>query len=257
MTPAPNPAMTALEERNAALESRLARQQGQIDQIARNSQQQNEANQVEAAQSRVTQAVTDAKTSVDLAERELAGAHDDGDGAVIAAAQRKLSEAAAKRERVNAEADQFKRDLQARERRTTGSAPAPGGDLDTTNLNSWKDRHKEWYGIDQDMTRASHEIDSSVRAAGTFKVGSTEYFNAIDRAMKQRFPDRFAGAPASPAARAEQEVTGQRAPRRYTESIQRGMDAFGLDPKAWDAARAKAVAKGLLPDAPVSGRIMS
>ena len=126
--------------------------------------------------------------------------------------------------------------------------------MDTSNLDSWKDQNKTWYGIDSEMTKVSHEIDQGIRAAGTYTVGSKDYFDAINRAMKQRFPDRYEGAPASASARGDADLIRPGA-RRYDREVQRSMEAFGMSPEAWDKARDKAAQKGLVSETPVRGRV--
>ena len=246
----PNAALKAQNEALAAQVSRLATDLAQIN-SSRTAD--NQRAQIEAAQARVDHAVTEASSAVDAAERALAAAFEEGDPAKTARAQRVLSEATAKHERTRADAEAFKRQRAENERRAQQQPVAPAAD--TKNLDAWKDRNREWYGIDAEMTRISHEIDRGIRSAGTYAVGSEQYFQAIDRAMKQRFPDRFAGAPASQSARADGGNNGQPPARRYSPSIQRGMGAFGMTAEQWDAARAKAVEKGLLSTTPATGRV--
>jgi hypothetical protein len=76
--------------------------------------------------------------------------------------------------RIEAENDAFERDAEAAARQ------APVQNLDTTNLDKWKQRNADWYGIERDMTAYSLEVDKNIRAAGAFTVGTPEYSEAVD-----------------------------------------------------------------------------
>jgi len=250
--------MPQMSERERALEARV----NQLDQTLRTMREQSQSaaqqSQIAQATAQVERSVSEAEAAVNSAETALSEALESGDPLTIAKAQRALADSAAAAERKRADRDAFKQQIQQSERRDGGqrreSATAQP-QLDTTNLQDWKNRHASWYGVDPEMTRVSHEIDASIRQAGQYTVGSKEYFNAIDAAMRTRFPNRFSGAPASASARGE---GGQQtnSPRRYDRDIQRSMDAFGLSPEAWDKARQKAVEKGFLSADPARGRVM-
>ena len=253
------PTIQEMSDQNAALAQRV----GQLQTSLTNMQQQGETNarqtQIARAKAEADGIVTEAENAVNTAETSLASALEGGEPMEIAKAQRKLADASAGAERKRSERDNFVAQAKQAERRDGGARPdsaTAAPQLNTSNLDQWKDRNKEWYGVDAEMTRVSHEVDQGVRTAGTYTVGSSEYFQAIDRALKQRFPDRFSGAPASAAAREGGSGQGG-APRRYDRDVQRSMDAFGLSAESWDAARAKAVEKGFLKETPTRGRVMS
>jgi hypothetical protein len=137
--------------------------------------------------------------------------------------------------------------------------------LDTTNLDGWKTKHSSWYGVDKDMTKAAHELDASIRSNGVLSPGTKEYFDAIDRQMKQKFPDRFGDtAPTGGASRAGggagNEAPGQ---TRIPASIAEGYRRMGInidDPKVAQRMvknRATAVDKGWLPERADMGRVLT
>ena len=246
-------------ERERALEDKLNNLQTTLANMQKSTQTAQQQSQMAQAKARVDQAVTEAENAVNSAETALTSALEGGEPAEIAKAQRQLADASAGAERKRADRDNFVAQIKAAEKRDGGgrteSATAQPA-MNTSNLDQWKDRNKDWYGVDAEMTRVSHEVDSGIRAAGTYTVGSKDYFDAIDRALKKRFPDRFSGAPASASARDDGGNAGGSAPRRYDRDVQRSMEAFGLSPEKWDAARQKAVEKGFLAETPARGRVL-
>lgn len=221
-------------------------------------------------EAQIANAIRDAEGAVDAAERAMAQAHEDGDPLSIAKATRRLTDAVAEREAVRLEKREFDRAKAAQqERRTGGSEGARGqrtepaqGTRDTTNLNDWKSRNSEWYGVDTDMTKAAHEIDKQIRQAGVIPVGSQDYFKAIDRQMAQRYPDRFksspntSGAGGTPAG-GQRPSTG-RIPRDVLDTWAK-MGINVQDDKVLERVvkgREQLVAKGILPQEPAYGRVI-
>ncbi len=233
-------------------EDRIAQLEAQLGAMRAKEQ----AGQDDADKRRVVGAVKQAQGAVDLAEKALEEAYDDGDGAAIAKAQRMLSESIAQREKVTMEAQNI-----ANQR---GWQRGGGGEeLDTSNLDNWKSTHSDWYGVDKEMTKTAHEIDSQIRAAGVLEPGSKEYFEAIDRQMKQKYPDRFHGTPPSGGSGG-----GSVYPRGGQQRIEKDLaDSYrrmGInidDPavaRRMIAHRDTAVQKGLLPaEKPRSLRVKS
>lgn len=229
----------------SALAARLNQLQRTIQDMNARTEEQQRLAQVNQQIAGVDQRVHAAEAETDSAEQALATALEEGDPSAIAKAQRILSEKSAAAVSARQARDSFVANARQAERRD-GGARTESTTLDTTNLETWKSQNAAWYGIDPDMTRISHEIDRSIRAAGTYTVGSKEYFDAITRSMRQRFPDRFRGAPSSVTPRSEGGSAAPSGSRRYTASVQKSMQAFGMTPEQWDAARAIAVGKGLL-----------
>ena len=191
-------------------ESRLNGITEALSSFQREQQQRDHQQRITSWESQVVGRVRATQQAVNAAERDYAQAVEDGDSAAIAKANRNIAERVADRERAANAHEQFKRAMKDAEARQGGSSGAPGanpqppqqggqqggeGDLDFQNLNRWKDRHKSWYGVDTEMTKAAHEVDWNIREAGAIPVGSTRYFEAIDRAMAHKFPDRLGGAP--------------------------------------------------------------
>jgi hypothetical protein len=189
------------DARTAALESRLSEMATSLDSmLARTARREHDAQRA-GVERNITGAVETSQNDLDAAETALAEAIEEGDSVALARAQRKLAQAAAKVERIDAEAagvrSRMKNEAERREGGASG-APRSGGEApDTTNLDAWKARHATWYGVNAEMTQAAHEIDGQIRRLNVLKAGSPEYFQAIDERMRNKFRDQFQGSPAS------------------------------------------------------------
>lgn len=248
---------TGAADRNSLLEARVARMSEALDTLVsrdKNRDKQVRDSQASEAERRLEAAVRDADTTLDTAEKALAAAFDDGDGVTIAKAQRTLAEAAASRERIRVDVSTAREHLKAAARQQQ----TPSSDnLNTSNLDAWKGKHKDWYGVDDGLTQAAHDIHATLTKEGVLKVGSQEYFNAIDHRMRARFPDKFGGSPAGAAmTRGSGGGGGTGATpnsRRVPASIEEGWRRMGFDTSKPEvvtkllASRQKAADKGLLP----------
>ena len=223
------------------LEERLAQIASKVEKVERTEAQR----QQQAAQGRFQQIAAAVEKNVNDAEAALARAYDEGDGEDIAKAQKALTAATVKKERFQIEVEQRK---------------SAASDLDNGNLQSWKKRHADWYGVDAEMTKASHEIDRQIRSNGVLSVGSKEYFDAIDRAMAQKYPDRLSGTPAT-AGGGYSGAPNTASRGRIARSVAEGYRRMGInvdDPKVAERMvknRQTAVAKGILPEQPVNAAI--
>lgn len=257
-----------IEEQLSPIRSRLDRITEALSNSARDAEGREIRSRVNAQEYQVNQRLQAATSAVTRAEEAVASAYDGGDGAVIARAHRNLTEAIAARLQVNAEKQEFEQVKQDLTRRPGGASGSPGSTQpqqeatkDTTNLNSWKNKNGSWYGVDNDLTKAAHEIDKRVREAGVIPVGSPEYFNAIDRQMAQRFPEKFRTAPETGSGNGG----GQQRPARggrIPQSVLDGWERMGIDVKD-DAALSRMVknrevlaSKGILPAEPQYGTVM-
>ena len=248
------------DDKMTALEQRLARVTGAVEGMTAQQRRQGQIDQIVARDGELANAKKEAENAVAEAERKLAQAYDDGEGLEIAKAQRLLSESVAKVERRDADLSNWREQVKAAERKQ--QAAPKGGDLDDTNLQGWKNKHSEWYGVDAAMTKASHEIDRQIREAGVLSVGSKEYFDAIDRSLSQRYPDRFGGTPETTTSGGQQ-MHNTPTKGRISKSIADGYRRMGIDiddPKTAERMlknREAAVQKGILPSQPVQGSIVT
>jgi hypothetical protein len=245
-------------DKTAMLEKRLEQMQGDFSNYVQNTRQQTENAEREKIERGMEIALRRADDAISAAERALATAYDEGEGAVIAKAQRELSEAVAKKERTEVEVQQAKNQLEAR----VQAAKTPK--QDTTNLDAWKAKNEDWYGVNAEMTKKAHEFDRQVRAAGVLQVGTQEYFAAVDRLMVARYPEYFGGSPSSatitPGAAAGGKQEGKIRFGRDQIDAWKRMGINTDDPetlKRMAANRQTAVEKGFLPEEPARGRVRS
>jgi len=250
----------AAPDRTSMLESRLDKMATSLDAFMSNQTADKKKAEVNRVEGQIASVIREQDQALDAAETALAEAFDDGDGRTIAKAQRAVAEQAAKRERVLAQAEQYRENAKNSEKRVGGQRTAE--ELDTTNLDQWKQQQSNWYGVDKEMTKYAHELDSTIRAAGVISSGSKEYFEAINRQMKNKFPDRFSGTPPTGGASGDRGAPAPSAGRqRIAASVADGYRRMGInidDPevaKRMVRNREKAVAKGWLSETPNTGRI--
>jgi hypothetical protein len=225
---------------------------------------------IQQYEARLTNDIRSGEEAVSAAERDLAKAYDDGDGALIAKAQRALTEKVTGFEGAKRAKTDYEARMRAAERKAKAEASKPKPkdtddkvDVDDANLKSWKSKNKEWYGVDDSMTKAAHDIDEKIRAAGVIDVGSSEYFEAIDRQMAQKYPDRLNNIPDTGGGSRNSRQASNSADRgRISNSVIEGWRRMGInvdDPKTIDRMvghRQTAVDKGILPQEPIRERII-
>lgn len=256
-------------DRVAALENRLSEMGEAFSGFLKEQKRAADAtvqSQFERAETDIKTAVDAAAAKVDAAEKALGEAFDSGDGPTIAKAQRVMSEAAAARERINGEAHVARQRIAAAKKAASeGPKPGAGGDVSTENLDKWKTKHGEWYGIDAEMTKAAHAIDRQIQDAGVLKVGSKEYYDAIDREMSRRYPDRLSGSPPGTSVNRNGggDGGGAKGETRIDAGLVSSYERMGFDmkdPKMVQKlveARQHAVNRGILPEKPVLGRVLT
>lgn len=249
-------------DRTAKLEQRLEQMGSQLTGFMTKAQKDAADSAAMRAENVIRAAISKGQGELDDAEKALAKAIEDGEAASIARAQTTVAQKAARLERINAEADQARRDLKTQGERRQGGTRTD--DLDTTNLDSWKSKHSSWYGVDKDMTKAAHEIDGKIRDAGVITPGTKEYFDAVDRQMSALVPGKLSGSPqtGSRSGGSGAGEGGRGGGQRIAASVAEGYRRMGInvdDPKVaarMIANREKAVQKGFLPAVPVTGRII-
>lgn len=244
----------------SALEQRLAQISQSVEGLTQQQKRERAFGAVAAKDNELQGAVQKAEQAISAAEKALAEAYDNGEGIEIAKAQRILTDAVGDAKIAKLDLNNFREQIKAQERKQQS-----GGDtMDDSNLRDWKSRHSSWYGVDAEMTKASHEIDRQIRAAGVLSVGSKDYFNAIDRAMSQKYPDRFGGTPPTAGGSRPGAPGGSASGRgMINRSIADGYRRMGInidDPKVAERMvkhRELAVQKGILPATPVGGPVVT
>jgi hypothetical protein len=187
------------------LAQRLEQLAGTVDQLAKRSEETETRQKISAYGSQLRSHLAAAEAAIKAAETDLAAAHDNGEGQAVAAAQRKLAEAISNRDSTTRKLEEHKAAVAEYDRRQSEAVSASSAQTtktaddttqkepDRTNLDAWTAKN-DWYGVDPDLTQAANEIDSAIRKAGVISVGSKAYFDAVDKQMAARYPDRFRGA---------------------------------------------------------------
>ena len=121
------------------------------------------------------------------AERLYRDAYEAGDADRVVESQRKLTDAALKMQQLN----NYRPTLQAPETEVQipqGQAQVPQPDRTTM---AWQERN-QWYGTDPEMTASALGLHQKlVNERGQQFVGSDEYWTAVDKTIRRRFPDYF------------------------------------------------------------------
>ncbi len=134
------------------------------------------------------------ETSQNAAEIELVAAkkrfkeaYESGDADAIAEAQAEIAEATLKVNRAKE-----LRPIEVREQEFK-AAPVEKAPPLPRRTQRWVEENSDWWGKDEEMTAAAMGLDRKLqREYGPDYVGSDEYFKAIDKTMRKRFPEFFA-----------------------------------------------------------------
>lgn len=123
-----------------------------------------------------------------LAKREYREAYDSGDIDRIVEAQEKLTDAKMKVARAETYQPIYKEALQEDnfdvqiQQQTKPSGPSKA-------VAEWQERN-DWFGRDEEMTALALGLHEKLVKSGV-QAESKEYFSAIDRTMRKRFPEQF------------------------------------------------------------------
>lgn len=121
-----------------------------------------------------------------VARREYKEAYDNGDIEKQIEAQEKLSSAGYKLQQVN----NYKPALQAEETEVQPRQQVQTPQLDP-KTKAWQERNT-WWGSDDEMTASALGLHQKlVRERGPQYAGTDEYWDAIDKTMRRRFPEYF------------------------------------------------------------------
>ena len=259
------------DDRYQALEKRMGDLTRAVEYVYTNqttsAQQRQEEQRAQQEFQRAQGFVTEAQQKVAAARQRLAAAHEEGDSTRIAEATEALGNATASHTAASMHAQTVAQRQQQQAQQATQKTQQPRQpQVDDTNLRNWRDRNKEWYGVDPDMTRAAMTVAQEVEKEGILETGSQQYFQAIDARLRKQYADRMPqpstaqmqtprGSMSNPSSNQGQ----SRIPASVAEGYRRmGIDVDNPDiAKKMLQAREKAVAKGFLPDQPLSGAVLS
>jgi hypothetical protein len=125
--------------------------------------------------------------ALDEARREYKEAYDSGDSDRLLQAQEKLTEVKMRAQQVEQYRPQYEQEtLQQSENDVQIHQQAPKLDSKTQD---WLDNNS-WYGTDDDMSYLAMGIHRRLVRDGV-QTGSDRYWKAIDKEMRQRFPEKF------------------------------------------------------------------
>lgn len=129
-----------------------------------------------------------AELELEMAKRAYKEAYEAGDADRVVDAQAKLAEANYKLQRVK----DYKPSLQQPEivvnNETEAQVQVPRPDQKTL---AWQERNR-WFGVDEEMTSLALGLHQKLeKQNGRQYVGSDEYWGAIDKTMRKRFPEYF------------------------------------------------------------------
>jgi len=128
-----------------------------------------------------------AEYEIDAARRAYRDAYESGDADKVVDAQEKLSRATLRLQQV----EQYRPTLQQEETEVdTVPQQVQQPRLDQKTV-TWQERNT-WYGTDPEMTASALGLHQKlVNERGPQYVGSDEYWTAVDKTMRRRFPDYF------------------------------------------------------------------
>ena len=218
-------------------QTRLTEIGNAVDSLARNQQKNDIQRKIEERAHALDQAITANEQYVTTATSQLTAAHDSGDSAAIATAQLRLTEAVSARDGAKRDRTDYEARLRAFERKAKeppkekeGKIKADAEPVDDTNLRDWTKKQAAWYGVDKEMTKAAQDIGKDIETVGVIDTGTPEYFEAIDRQMAAKYPDKFDSVPETGSGGGASGSTRSNA-GRIPASIIAGWERMGINTK--------------------------
>lgn len=140
--------------------------------------------------------VGSAKTAAELAaaaaKREYMEAYDSGDSERVAQAQEKWFDARLGAQKIEDYTPQFDSSaLQAPEESVNTREQAAPSRVDPKAV-TWQKRNANWFQVDREMTSLAFGVHEKLVGEG-YDPTSDAYYEQIDKTMRRRFPEKFAG----------------------------------------------------------------
>lgn len=152
---------------------------------------------------------------LEAAKKEYRDAYDAGDADKLVEAQERLTTAKIKVDRLDNYDLVYKKALQEEESEVQipqqQSVPRPD-----KKAVEWQERN-EWFGQDEEMTSLALGLHEKLKRSGV-SIGSDEYYNAIDRTMRRRFPEQFEDVEKEEARESKEEAS-QKASRPKSSTV--------------------------------------
>jgi hypothetical protein len=128
-----------------------------------------------------------ASLELKMAQQQLKEAHDMGDSDKIVDAQQAMQEANMRLMRAKSykpQALQEPESVVQPQPEQYQSVPRPD-----QKANAWQERN-QWFGKDKVMTATALGVHEDLKDKG-YEIGSDEYYNALDKTVRRRFPEEF------------------------------------------------------------------
>ena len=137
------------------------------------------------------------------AEQSLRDALNSGDSEAIISAQKKLSEVTVSRERIRqakAEQEAYEKQVEAyNQQQAQAQVQSPAqqqAQQPDPKAEKWAEKN-EWFGNDDAMTYAAFGVHKKMVEEEGFDTKSDEYYNELDRRMRDEFPHKFSNGEAT------------------------------------------------------------
>lgn len=125
-----------------------------------------------------------ADIELNAAKRKYKEAYENGDVDAIADAQAEIARATLKKDRVEG--------MKPIEEKEWAPPPQESAPPMSRRTQRWVESNADWWGKDEEMTMTAMGLDKKLqREYGSEYVGTEEYFRAIDKTMRKRFPEYF------------------------------------------------------------------
>jgi hypothetical protein len=134
---------------------------------------------------------TAAEAELNAAKSLYKKAYEEGDPDALAEAQANIARATLKLDKA-----QDMRPIEVEEKEWNPPAQqAQQQQPMSRRTKQWVDDNSDWFGKDDEMTMAAMGLDKKLQAKyGADYVGTSEYFQTIDKTMRKRFPEYFEDA---------------------------------------------------------------
>ena len=172
------------------------------------------------------------------AEQKLKQALNEGDADSIIQAQKKLSEVTVSRERIRqakVEQENYQKQLEAYNK-TQQVQPQPQPQSTQKQPDPKAERwanENDWFGSDDAMTYAAFGLHKKMVEEESFDTNSQEYYNELDKRMRDEFPHKFSNGEAT------------RRPAQNVASVSRNTSSKGRGRKVRLTSSQVAIAKKL------------
>jgi hypothetical protein len=135
---------------------------------------------------------TAAEAELNTAKSLYKKAYEEGDPDALAEAQANITRATLKLEKA-----QGMRPIEVEERQWSPPGFEAQGETPKVSrrTQAWLDTNSDWFGSDEEMTMTAMGLDKKLQKQyGADYIGTSEYFQTIDKTMRKRFPEYFEDA---------------------------------------------------------------